>query len=777
MLKIFIPKNEGIFRIAADEFASLWRQATGQSLSVTFKDDGKSDLVVLGSDAVNSFSHSKIIEKVIPQFSIATDTDDYELISAPDKNGRSLLFIAGGRPRSLLYGVYRFFELRADCRFFWDGDLVPKREMIDISNLNVCEKPRFEYRGLRYFAHRSLTRFQAEHWDFSEWKKEIDWILKKRMNLFMLRIGLDDLFQKAFPEVVGYPGREVPESTERSYDDRNLFWSLKYRGELRKKILAYARERDLLHPEDVGTMTHWYSRTPFEYLEKAKPDFLPQSTAGYGEKTGLVWDIRQDKNLEAYFHLTETHIREYGSPAMFHTIGLAERRCYDDRASNHQMKLYTYRRIIQKLREKYPDAPLLIGSWDFCMYWTPEEVRELVAELNPRNTIILDYTSDTDDELRTFQNWDLVNKFPWIFGLFHAFEPNTDIRGNYDVIERRLPIAAEDPMCKGMVLWPECSHTDTLLLEYLAANAWNPCVCNLKIESFLEKFCAKRYAGKDLGMSEIWRAMLPLIKARHWNGPGTRPEATTVFQFSEIFFRPIQEFLYPENGILWQKNSEKRAVFFVGDLQEAVKTAPDIFRKLEKIDWDNAHEFVLRDMVDLGRTAAARVLHFGLCKLFLALESWRDGKENSAEILALLKQNQSMLSLLGELLSADDDYSLYASLRNLLKKHECNPDFEHTLKGNAENGYCRSFITELVKEVYLPEMGVVAGEIRKYLKTGKRVRLIYPEGKPEAFQKQIVDAFYRKPLSEMAPDRKLALKNLSSTLEKMAVETEKILKK
>lgn len=47
------------------------------------------------------------------------------------------------------------------------------------------------------------------------------------------------------------------------------------------------------------------------------------------------------------------------------------------------MKLYTYRRIISRLREKYPNAPLLIGSWDFCMYWNTREVQELVAELDP----------------------------------------------------------------------------------------------------------------------------------------------------------------------------------------------------------------------------------------------------------------------------------------------------------------------------------------------------------------------------------------------------------
>ena len=83
-------------------------------------------------------------------------------------------------------------------------------------------------------------------------------MVKKRLNLFMLRIGMDDLFQKAFPDVVEYPKKDerLPEALD-GFDDRTTFWTLEYRGELRKKLLAFARDRDLLHIEDSGTMTHW----------------------------------------------------------------------------------------------------------------------------------------------------------------------------------------------------------------------------------------------------------------------------------------------------------------------------------------------------------------------------------------------------------------------------------------------------------------------------------------------------------------------------------------
>jgi hypothetical protein len=58
--------------------------------------------------------------------------------------------------------------------------------------------------------------------------------------------------------------------------------------------------------------------------------------------------------------------------------------------------------------------------------------------------------------------------------MFLVFIADSEIRGNYNAIERRFPVAAEDPMCKGMIFGPENSHADTLMLEFFASNAWTP---------------------------------------------------------------------------------------------------------------------------------------------------------------------------------------------------------------------------------------------------------------------------------------------------------------
>ncbi|MBO4344934.1 MAG: hypothetical protein J5833_04215 [Victivallales bacterium] len=762
MIRIITPSNTGIYKIAADTFAEMWAKVTGNRPEIIVAKEpsdvpSDGDIAVIGSDASNSYTHSKIIDGTIQDFSIRAGSDDYEIKSADD-NGRKILFLAGGRGRALLYAIYEFFEMRACCRYFWDGDIIPTMQDIDLDDLDIVERPRFEYRGLRYFAHRSLDRFQAEHWGIEQWKREIDWLLKKRLNFFMLRIGMDDIFQKAFPDIVDYPEWEVPESVPRSYDDRNLFWPLKYRGELRRQLLQYARERDLMHPEDVGTMTHWYSRTPKQYLEKVKPTFVPQSTVGYSEETGLVWDIRKDENLDAYFKLTETHIREYGSPELFHTIGLAERRCYKDEAANHEMKLYTYRRIIKKLREKYPNAPLLIASWDFSMYWTAEQVRELVSQLNPANTLILDYTSETDDEANCFKNWGVMGRFPWIFGIFHAYESDNEMRGNYDVIARNLPMAAADPMCKGLIYWPEISHSDTLMLEYFAESAWWPSKMHMDISEFLRRFCLNRYGLRDEEMLPIWQAALPLAQARHWSGPKT-PRG----------YENIHHPLYAMTLAYWPWWDSKilfRLENYVNALKKPLAECGEMLEQLANVKLND--EFIVRDVIDIARMAAGRACDCACTMFKLSLEEWRCGKAEASVPTALAAKARDLLAIMLDILSASDEFSLNASLKALQAKHETNPNFEFTLKGNAENGYCRSQIVELVSDIYIPEFSAFADCFAKRIAADDHSPFENLKSELNSIHCAVADAFYKKPLAEMKPDRDAAFAKLPQSIRKLA---------
>ena len=747
-IKILSPTScESSYSIAAKEFQRLYREITGITLPIVTEDDTQSDLITIGSDTVNNYVANLILENKVEGFKLRVGTDDYNIRSVKPE-GRNILLIAGGRGRSTLYAVYDFFERSAGCRYFWDGDIIPSADKIDLTGLDIIERPRFEYRGLRYFAHRGLHRFQAEHWSYEDWCKEIDWILKKRLNLLMLRIGIDDLFQRAFPDLVDYPsmddmmtqaeyGANFQSQSGRykrgGYYDRRLFWPLKYRGELRKKILSYAFERDLIHPEDCGTLTHWYSQTPQQFLEKVKPKLIEQPEY---KATESVWDVRQDGNLKNYYKLTETHIKEYGhpEPELFHTIGFAERRYPKSKGDNLEHKLYMYRRMSNYLVEKHPTSSLLIAGWDLWKFDSVEDVQRLVSEIDPKRTLIFDYTSDTV-RFCNFTNWGVVGKFPWIFGIFHGFAPNSDIRGNYDLTEKRLEIAKADDFCKGLVFWPELSHSDTFMLEYFTVNAWAP--LSLTIEERIKKYCNDRYPmSHSNDMIDIWNHFMPVIKLMSWS-------------MDEILRMPKEYFF----DIFYFMKFEAEDFNGNEELVEARKYLKDAIYVLEKLSLlakdDVDDKFLYRDIFDIARTVCGRYIHFGLRSIEKLVYLWQKNKDTGLLIYEMFEVCLRLMELLSELLGGHSDYSLYNTLQGLNEVHEVYPFFEETLKNNATCQYCRSYIYENARFLYLPEMKLLFAWIQQNIEE-KNLKLIYRE---EYLQKveENNDLFKCTPLADMVP--------------------------
>jgi len=770
-ITILIPSTgEKAYEIAGDAFVELWEAVTGQRPAVYLMepDDIKlpgGDVVLIGSDAVNPIVHDLIRSGTIEGLDIVYGGDNYRMLSI-NKEGRTCLILAGGSGRSTIYAVYDFFRRQAGAEYFWDGDVIPHRDQIKLNGIDVYDQPRFEYRGLRYFAHRSLHRFQAEHWDLEDWKKEIDWLMKKRLNMFMLRTGIDDLFQRAFPDDVPYPPVDAqdPDAQQRSYNDRTSFWQLKYRGELRKQVLQYARDRGLLHPEDIGTITHWYSHTPSSFY-RSKPDFpvIKDQRTGYSLPTQAIWDIESQRSWDAYWKLTETHIHEFGgdSPRMFHTIGMAERTFGATDRENLQSKLYVYRKTQQMLREHYPDLPLLIGSWDFVGWrWKDKDVQKLVKEFDPKRTIILDYTSDKDNKV-TYRDWDLYQKFPYIFGIFHSLEKNSDIHEDYSILTPRLKEAADDSKCIGLITWSEISHSDTYLLEYFADNSWNP--QRVEIEKATEHFCDVRYPLETAtDMKLLWSSFLTLSQSLHWGFEG--------ILFNEPQFRILTSGslinITPELVTKLKNEIQKIA--------PGLKKAPEVLNGLSALA-GNSYDNPLwrRDALDMARTIVSRAYFYSLARGVCLMEDWRQQKADPVKIRQLAKLSKELLAVMSDVLAMSDDFSMYASLCQLSDAKELNgiepminPHTEQTLKANAENGYCRSHQYELLQYVYRPELTTYWNWVIKRLKSGDRTEWKQPVEFGEQ-EKIIVDRFYDTPLAEMAPTISRNSRNLSAILLRM----------
>ena len=617
--------------------------------------------------------------------------DAYKIVSEG-----SGVAITGSNLRSVWYGLYDLLERRGGCHWFWDGDVVPKKDSIDLSNLDVYEEARFEYRAIRYFAHRGLTRFQAEHWGLDDWKKEIDWLLKRRLNTFMLRIGQDDVFQRAFPDVCAYPDPSKPlPGHGKGYDDRSLFWSLQFRGQLRQDLHKYAFARGLMAPEDFGTMTHWYSRTPEDFLAKKNPPFLPQSWSFYTEKNGLVWDVRDDRWAEEYWKLTKAAIDVYGKdappPRLLHTIGLGERRCYKDRKANFDLKVETLDKFLGMAKRDYPNAKQLIASWDFFGTWSSDEVRRYLKTLDKDRVILWDYSADFKGVRKsTFMNWDVIGKFPYTYSVFLAYEKALDARAEYPIIEERQKLVQDDPFCKGYIFWPEASHTDTLLLRYFTANAWSAKA--IPHGEVLDEFCASRYGAAAETMKAAWKAALPASWLRGW---------------SENYASAVLGF-----------GGKAPAQSQIEKWKQPVEDAQKVFSLLQQVPWDDP--FVRRDAIDIARMVLDRLIDLRVCEFGRDLAQWRTG---TTDVTPVESANRiaDLCDRMADLLALHTDYSLWESYQRLdaIEKIQ-NPLFEKTLFDNASCSYCRSHQYELARHWYAPHVRAVAAKLAKAVAAGDR---------------------------------------------------------
>ncbi len=711
-------------RLAADEFRKYHRQITGTEAA----------------------GEKRVLLKVDP--ALSNDGKDTYTIKS-DAAGATL---AGDKPRCVLYAVYDLLERRGGCRWFWDGDVVPHRDELDLSGLDVREHSRFEYRATRYFSHRGLTRFRAQQWGPEDWKREIDFLAKIRINCFMLRIGWDDIFQQAFPDVCEYPDPAKPlPGTGTGYDDHSLFWSLQFRGLLRRMIHDLGFKRGMMVPEDFGTMTHWYSRTPKDFLDKMKPDFLPQATEWYQEPSGLVWDIRQKKWMDAYWKLTEASIRTYGKPDVLHTMGLSERTCSTNAEENLKIKIDVMRRLCQDARNRYPDSLIILGGWDFHFTWTPEECRRLWPALADLGGLLLwDYESDEvrgkgpctkDLSTNILSNWDVIGKFPYTFGVFAYAAPSADIRANYPVIEREWAKVADDPFCKGYIWWPEVEHNDILFYRYFAVNSWSG---GHKVGELLPGFCADRYGAQSGAMLEIWRKALPIM---------------TGVDYCSHFAKSVPSL----PSILDRDDSWRTRPW-----RAAFNDAPAIFRALADVEWKD--DFIRRDTIDLARTVCDRVLMASVSRLYHSFKDWCKGKGDGADVLRWTDTCLELVETMADTLALHTDYSLWESYLRLDKVEKVrNPDFPRVLLDNASCGYCRGYQYECAAHWYAPAMRNVAAALKAKVGSGKR------EGVLAAPRKPYRDQMLATPLQQLAPTAPRTPEAYRRTMLRFAKALEKML--
>ena len=456
--------------------------------------------------------------------------------------------------------------------------------------------------------------------------------------------------------------------------------------------MEYAFDRGMMAPEDFGTMTHWYSRTPQDFLEKKKPPFLPQATRGYGEPSGLVWDIRQKEWMDNYWKITDAAIANYGREGLLHTIGIAERRVSKNREENLAMKKSLTELLLSNAKTRHPSSQLLLAGWDLYCMKDPAEVRAFLKNI-PQDVVIWDYEADAYMNTN-FTEWDVIGKRPYTFGIFMAYEAGLDPRTDYArVLERQRAIEG-DTNCVGYILWPESSHVDSMGLEFFAKNSWR--ADRTDVDGIVHEYCAGRYGKSAAAMEEIWRNAIPI--------------STNV---QEVWRRNWCLTVMRDMGAWSGKIANDKAKWDAPRANSSFAAAPEILRALAKVDAFES-EMTWRDAMDLARVASDRLVVEAENRLMHAYFTWRDEKsaQAGASATAWAEHAKKLSRLAARLLQLHSDYSLCDTMAHLNAVEKvANPNFDRTLIDNCSNFYCASHQAEMAEHLYAPSLAIFADQI------------------------------------------------------------------
>ena len=127
------------FALQKAEFAKYYHAITGKDApegAVRFAIDSK--VSKSGRDAYSIVTGSGRAGRPRPADTARPEAAPYQCVT-----------ITGSNMRSVWYGLYDLLERRGGCHWFWDGDVVPKKDTIDLSGLDIHEEAHFEYRAIR----------------------------------------------------------------------------------------------------------------------------------------------------------------------------------------------------------------------------------------------------------------------------------------------------------------------------------------------------------------------------------------------------------------------------------------------------------------------------------------------------------------------------------------------------------------------------------------------------------------------------------------------------
>lgn len=494
------------------ELGSLIKKISGADIpvyySMTGVPAGIKNLIVIGRPETNTLTNQLQTNGYIKLSSDYPGGDGFIIksLKASKLSGISLntgienlIVLGGSSDRATLYAAYDIPEKYWNVGYFKDGDRYTANQNLTLPDVDVVEKPYFKVRANIGGGGCASAYSFGGFWRFNEWKKELDWMAKNRMNEPMLGFGSNAVCN-AMNSKLG-----LPISSLGSYD---IFMDGEY-----KKIWDYALS---LGMEPVTGIPYTAVSDTF----RAKYPNSHYFQTGWLQENPQ-WHIYPDDPL--YQKMITLYIQAYtakfGTGHKYDTDPYPEQNYINlTEAQKEEIRVGFSTAVVAGIRAADPQGVWVPSGWAYLdkTFWNQGALQRHLDAIPDDSACIMDLWCDKNPIYNTDQGRYFYGK-EWEFGILHSFGGDDYLHGDIPGIINKLKSVAADPQaakCMGIDLTPEVWGYDTIYWDLVTKLGWDP--KPITVDGFARDFARRRY-DDDTILADAVRELITCV----YNARGT----------------------------------------------------------------------------------------------------------------------------------------------------------------------------------------------------------------------------------------------------------------
>ena len=575
-------------KYAAEELAKYARLITGENLKVIKENSielqEQREIILVGENKITE----GLLNDNFPREELGRDGFIVKTIASGET---CYLIFLGGSDIGTLYAVYHYLENICHVGFFEDGEHIPKLDSIPAKNLDIVEKP--------YFPNREAIQgcaygYSAAYWKVEDWKREIDWLVKKKFNLIQFTIGQEPVWEKVYSQF-GVDYKPFPQNHLFGpymwhYDLTDFGKWESFEKEMVEEVVTYARERG------VRTISPGYMGRVAEEFRNAYPEGRYMEVKWGGFTFYYIYPSAPMFERVGVAFLKEYN-KTYGTDNLYNVDPYPEMVPGDTPEEKESLKISAAIAMANVIKKADPQGRWAASGWAFWCnpgYWPKESVKAFLDAVPDNMLLVNDVYAEV---FPIYKKLDYLFGKEWGFGILHSFAGNATLHGDLADLIRRVKEVVKDPKakkCTNFYINPEIIEHNWLYFDLATKLAWNP--QEIELKTFLQDYAIRRYGIKDA----------PVM---------------------QMALEELAQSVYSTNDLVWSYpfyQCRLGGAPFPGGVENREVMIPHLKKALEiainASESQSQNQLYMDDLVDMGRQYLGELFNVHLIKLYEAFQ-------------------------------------------------------------------------------------------------------------------------------------------------------------